>query len=119
MSSSPRNLRNSTTSSPRFHQHHRHAEHQDSNPLLASSTSTPPPPPLPTHLNESQEKNVLLHAVEIEPFSESSPGLSVPPFSWRKLWKFTGPGFLMSVAFLDPGNLEGDIQSGAIADYLF
>ncbi|KAL0352107.1 UNVERIFIED_CONTAM: Metal transporter Nramp2 [Sesamum calycinum] len=77
MSSSPRNLRNSTTSSPRFHQHHRHAEHQDSNPLLASSTSTPPPPPLPTHLNESQEKNVLLHAVEIEPFSESSPGLKL------------------------------------------
>ncbi|KAL2232648.1 metal transporter Nramp2 [Sesamum indicum] len=117
MSSSPRNLRNSTTSSPRFHHHHRHAEHQASNPLLPSSTSAPPPPPLPTHLNESQEKNVLLHAVEIEPFSESSPGLSVPPFSWRKLWKFTGPGFLMSVAFLDPGNLEGDIQSGAIAGY--
>ncbi|KAL1564205.1 Metal transporter Nramp3 [Salvia divinorum] len=40
-----------------------------------------------------------------------------PPFSWRKLWQFTGPGFLMSIAFLDPGNLEGDLQSGAIAGY--
>ncbi|XP_047321486.1 metal transporter Nramp3-like [Impatiens glandulifera] len=40
-----------------------------------------------------------------------------PPFSWRKLWHFTGPGFLMSIAFLDPGNLEGDLQSGAIAGY--
>lgn len=40
-----------------------------------------------------------------------------PPFSWRKLWLFTGPGFLMSIAFLDPGNLEGDLQSGAIAGY--
>ncbi|XP_042064944.1 metal transporter Nramp3-like [Salvia splendens] len=39
------------------------------------------------------------------------------PFSWRKLWLFTGPGFLMSIAFLDPGNLEGDLQSGAIAGY--
>ncbi|KAG8062733.1 hypothetical protein GUJ93_ZPchr0003g17781 [Zizania palustris] len=38
-----------------------------------------------------------------------------PPFSWRKLWLFTGPGFLMSIAFLDPGNLEGDLQAGAIA----
>ncbi|CAN1350338.1 Metal transporter Nramp2 [Linum perenne] len=40
-----------------------------------------------------------------------------PSFSWRKLWLFTGPGFLMSIAFLDPGNLEGDLQSGAIAGY--
>ncbi|XP_010547534.1 PREDICTED: metal transporter Nramp4 [Tarenaya hassleriana] len=38
-------------------------------------------------------------------------------FSWRKLWLFTGPGFLMSIAFLDPGNLESDLQAGAIAGY--
>ncbi|WJX95096.1 Metal transporter Nramp3 [Trifolium repens] len=44
-------------------------------------------------------------------------GTSVPPFSWKKLWRFTGPGFLMSIAFLDPGNLEGDLQAGAIAGY--
>ena len=24
-------------------------------------------------------------------------------FSWRKLWAFTGPGWLMSLAYLDPG----------------
>ncbi|XP_044470458.1 metal transporter Nramp3-like [Mangifera indica] len=42
---------------------------------------------------------------------------SAPPFSWKKLWLFTGPGFLMSIAFLDPGNLEGDLQAGAIAGY--
>ncbi|KAJ3673932.1 hypothetical protein LUZ60_005924 [Juncus effusus] len=42
---------------------------------------------------------------------------SPPPFSWRKLWRFTGPGFLMCIAFLDPGNLEGDLQAGAIAGY--
>ncbi|KAF3784734.1 Metal transporter [Nymphaea thermarum] len=41
----------------------------------------------------------------------------VPPFSWRKLWLFAGPGFLMSIAFLDPGNLEGDLQAGAVAGY--
>jgi len=38
-------------------------------------------------------------------------------FSWRKLWAFTGPGFLMSIAYLDPGNIESDLQSGAIARY--
>ncbi|XP_057973031.1 metal transporter Nramp2 [Malania oleifera] len=42
---------------------------------------------------------------------------ATPPFSWKKLWLFTGPGFLMSIAFLDPGNLEGDLQAGAIAGY--
>ncbi|KAI3451961.1 hypothetical protein Pfo_008626 [Paulownia fortunei] len=43
--------------------------------------------------------------------------IKAPPFSWKKLWLFTGPGFLMSIAFLDPGNLEGDLQAGAIAGY--
>ncbi|KAL1430022.1 hypothetical protein MTO96_015508 [Rhipicephalus appendiculatus] len=38
-------------------------------------------------------------------------------FSWRKLWAFTGPGFLMSIAYLDPGNIESDLQSGALAEY--
>ncbi|KAF5285087.1 hypothetical protein FQA39_LY16776 [Lamprigera yunnana] len=38
-------------------------------------------------------------------------------FSFRKLWAFTGPGFLMSIAYLDPGNIENDLQSGTIAEY--
>eukprot|EP00252_Welwitschia_mirabilis_P023379 TRINITY_DN6590_c0_g3_i1.p1 TRINITY_DN6590_c0_g3~~TRINITY_DN6590_c0_g3_i1.p1 ORF type:complete len:499 (-),score=38.09 TRINITY_DN6590_c0_g3_i1:446-1942(-) len=42
---------------------------------------------------------------------------SGPAFSWKKLWLFTGPGFLMSIAFLDPGNLEADLQAGAVAGY--
>ena len=42
------------------------------------------------------------------------------PVSWktcwidfRLLWAFTGPGWLMSLAYLDPGNLEADLQMGA------
>jgi natural resistance-associated macrophage protein len=38
-------------------------------------------------------------------------------FQWRRLWAFTGPGFLMSIAYLDPGNIESDLQSGAVAQY--
>uniref|UniRef100_A0A914KLT1 Uncharacterized protein n=3 Tax=Meloidogyne TaxID=189290 RepID=A0A914KLT1_MELIC len=38
-------------------------------------------------------------------------------FSLRKLWAFTGPGFLMSIAYLDPGNIESDLQSGTVARY--
>lgn len=38
-------------------------------------------------------------------------------FSFKKLWAFTGPGFLMSIAYLDPGNIESDLQSGTVAQY--
>ena len=45
------------------------------------------------------------------------PDMDGNGFSFRKLWAFTGPGFLMSIAYLDPGNIESDLQSGATADY--
>ena len=38
-------------------------------------------------------------------------------FSFRKLLAFCGPGFLMSIAYLDPGNVESDLQSGTVARY--
>ena len=30
-------------------------------------------------------------------------------FSFYKLWKYTGPGWLMSIAYLDPGNSKFDL----------
>jgi hypothetical protein len=33
-------------------------------------------------------------------------------FSWDKFWSFAGPGLLMAMAFLDPGNLTSDLQQG-------
>jgi len=45
------------------------------------------------------------------------PGQEGEGFSFRKLWAFTGPGFLMSIAYLDPGNVESDLQSGTVAEY--
>ncbi|KAJ1525187.1 hypothetical protein ONE63_010019 [Megalurothrips usitatus] len=44
----------------------------------------------------------------------------LPPqdtFSFRKLWAFTGPGFLISIAYLDPGNIEADLEAGSLAQY--
>ena len=38
-------------------------------------------------------------------------------FRWRTLWRFTGPGWLMSMAYLDPGNLTSDLQQGAYTEY--
>ncbi|KAL3526845.1 hypothetical protein ACH5RR_011501 [Cinchona calisaya] len=68
---------------------------------------------------ESTEK---VHIIGVDESNEGGENDDVystktPPFSWKKLWLFTGPGFLMSIAFLDPGNLEGDLQAGAIAGY--
>eukprot|EP00742_Colponemidia_sp_Colp-10_P009305 GILJ01010136.1.p1 GENE.GILJ01010136.1~~GILJ01010136.1.p1 ORF type:complete len:526 (-),score=73.23 GILJ01010136.1:169-1746(-) len=38
-------------------------------------------------------------------------------FSFKKLWAFAGPGLLMSIAYLDPGNLEGDLQAGVVGGH--
>lgn len=37
--------------------------------------------------------------------------------SWRTLWAYAGPGWLMSIAYVDPGNLESDLQAGAYGGY--
>ncbi|XP_068123501.1 natural resistance-associated macrophage protein 2 isoform X2 [Hyperolius riggenbachi] len=62
--------------------------------------------------------------VEGEPFtSYFDEKIQIPEdethswFSFRKLWAFTGPGFLMSIAYLDPGNIESDLQSGSVAGF--
>ena len=47
------------------------------------------------------------------------PDKENPSFSFKKLWAFTGPGFLMSIAYLDPGNIESDLQSGTVAQVSF
>lgn len=84
----------------------------------------PPPPESPdkpataytfeSHhlLNDVVPQNTLSLDVES---GDTAPATTT--FSWKKLWQFTGPGFLMSIAFLDPGNLEGDLRAGAIAGY--
>ncbi|XP_064644350.1 uncharacterized protein LOC135498109 [Lineus longissimus] len=54
---------------------------------------------------------------EISPGQITIPETENYKFSFKKLWMFTGPGFLMSIAYLDPGNIESDLQSGAIAKY--
>jgi len=81
-----------------------------------------PARPLLADLLEEEEEAAYeatqkVHVVGITADDDDGGGDKAPPFSWRKLWLFTGPGFLMSIAFLDPGNLEGDLQAGAIAGY--
>nr|GLL38632.1 metal transporter Nramp1-like isoform X2 [Ipomoea trifida] len=37
--------------------------------------------------------------------------------TWKKFLSYVGPGLLVSVAYLDPGNLETDLQAGADHKY--
>ncbi|XP_025411279.1 protein Malvolio isoform X2 [Sipha flava] len=66
--------------------------------------------PIPNELTGLSKKSEKELKVQI-PESNSSG------FSFQKLWAFTGPGFLMSIAYLDPGNIESDLQSGTTARY--
>ncbi|XP_057321548.1 protein Malvolio isoform X2 [Microplitis mediator] len=66
------------------------------------------------------ENSILTPAADQTYFADTKihiPEIENTIFSFRKLWAFTGPGFLMSIAYLDPGNIESDLQSGVKAKY--
>ena len=87
---------------------------------LLSSQSPPSTSPQSDVENDEEVAYESREKITIVDFGSAADGSDhsvTPPFSWKKLWLFTGPGFLMSIAFLDPGNLEGDLQAGAIAGY--
>src|SRR5262249_25067991 len=39
------------------------------------------------------------------------------PGFWRKMWAFAGPGFLVSVGYMDPGNWATDLAAGSQFGY--
>ncbi|XP_049783254.1 protein Malvolio isoform X1 [Schistocerca cancellata] len=84
-----------------------------SNSSGSSSRSLPP--------QNATETTTLSPGTQQTYFSEEK--ITIPDidgdswFSFRKLWACTGPGFLMSIAYLDPGNIESDLQSGSVAQY--
>lgn len=79
-----------------------------------SDEATPPPPP-----KEDEQKLESFNSNGATYFAEkiTIPDTGDTSFSFRKLWVFTGPGFLMSIAYLDPGNIESDLQSGTVARF--
>ncbi|DBA00250.1 TPA: hypothetical protein N0F65_007894 [Lagenidium giganteum] len=71
-------------------------------------------PTTPSTDAESSDYEQLLDVDAEHGTSSSTTGFR---FSWRTFWAYTGPGWLMSMAYLDPGNLEADLQSGAYTRY--
>jgi manganese transport protein len=51
------------------------------------------------------------------PEVHSSVAVSRSPYSWRRLLGFLGPGFLIAVGYMDPGNWATDIAGGSRFGY--
>ncbi|KAL4596180.1 hypothetical protein ACB092_12G145600 [Castanea dentata] len=69
-----------------------------SNRIAALNLEGTPPP----NITDSPDHKQFDHHDE----DSKKPG-------WRKFLSYVGPGFLVSLAYLDPGNLETDLQAGA------
>lgn len=70
-----------------------------------------------TPINSNSDFQIIKVKFENKNECNINQDYSSPTFSFRRLWVFVGPGWLMSIAYIDPGNLESDLQAGAIAGY--
>jgi manganese transport protein len=57
------------------------------------------------------------HLIPSLPEVHATVGLSRSPNFWRRLLGFLGPGFLISVGYMDPGNWATDIAGGSRFGY--
>jgi manganese transport protein len=65
---------------------------------------------------ESFQKNKNLNVSHVHEVKASVPVDSTANF-WRKLFAFMGPGFLIAVGYMDPGNWATDLAGGARFGY--
>ncbi|KAJ2475543.1 hypothetical protein EV174_005237, partial [Coemansia sp. RSA 2320] len=82
---------------------------EETTPLLASQDSEPVGSYDSTGIAREFEVHDIGISVDVGDYE--------PSFSFRKLLRFAGPGFAMSIAYLDPGNICSDLHCGAVAGY--
>lgn len=75
-----------------------HAEQEESAPIISTSNGE--------YINALEEGAVAIARTW-------SPTGNV----WKDAWFFVGPGWLVSIAYIDPGNYQADIQAGATSRY--
>jgi manganese transport protein len=85
----------------------------DSSPAKSGSVDHPPAPPESgTHAGWQRTSGEVslpdVHRSVVVPANASF---------WRKLLAFSGPGFLVAVGYMDPGNWATDLQGGAKFGY--
>ncbi|KAM7480275.1 hypothetical protein LguiA_028488 [Lonicera macranthoides] len=77
----------------------------------------PPATTQPQFIAGTGNRN-LPNAPLIDDDSAADDQIMVPDKkSWKNLFAYMGPGFLVSIAYIDPGNFETDLQSGAQYKY--
>jgi Mn2+/Fe2+ NRAMP family transporter len=62
-------------------------------------------------------RQFLTEKFDIENKTEFQGGFRPFKFSLKKFLSFVGPGFLMSIAYLDPGNFAGNLEGGVKGGY--
>lgn len=67
------------------------------------------------HHQEPSSFNIIEHQDEEVEMMPCDPPET--KFSFKTFMSYAGPGWLMSLAYLDPGNLESDLQNGAYTGY--
>jgi manganese transport protein len=75
---------------------------------ITTNVGLPQPELSPPELSQSQPSLPEVH---------SSVRISRSPLYWRRLLGFLGPGFLISVGYMDPGNWATDIAGGSRFGY--
>ena len=80
-----------------------------------------PPPATLTDTTPPTAETGWRHARRANSLPEVHASIAVPAENasfWRKLWAFTGPGLMVAVGYMDPGNWATDIEGGARYGYL-
>jgi NRAMP (natural resistance-associated macrophage protein)-like metal ion transporter len=72
--------------------------------------------------DQDQDRRLSPSSFEISSSSSSSSESTAIPWSpsgtwWKDMLYFVGPGWLVSIAYIDPGNYQADIQAGATTQY--
>src|SRR3974377_2466447 len=80
--------------------------------LISKSLASQPAPAV-------QEGSAWRRAVTMPSLPEAHRSIPIGPnLSWlRKIWAFAGPGYLIAVGYMDPGNWATDLGGGSRFGY--
>ncbi|TMW98168.1 hypothetical protein EJD97_004402 [Solanum chilense] len=76
-----------------------------------AANSSPQPQFMTSPANKTHSNQPLIDDIEYDQ-------IVVPDKkSWKNIFSYIGPGFLVSIAYIDPGNFQTDLQAGAQYKY--
>jgi manganese transport protein len=81
---------------------------------MTAPRSVPPPEPSSTHQSEPGWRRARVAPSLAEVYRTVPVGSST---TWRKILAFAGPGYLVAVGYMDPGNWATDLAGGSRFGY--